>query len=234
MGNPIDCFSTMQLLACLTIALPATASGFYWMQPRYNEFLYEYSIPSTESSHWTVSDEAYELKTRLPDLEPDSVTATLGAEGSKIQVVGERKIEGCSCRPSQVREISLPYRPRAEDISVAVDRDVLSLRLARRPKTETSTPLTVTVTRDKAAQEAPSTEVRPLRFVPHESATEDGPPSVEEKEKGLIDKFRSAALASVAVQAPSTKEAAATTAEGDAASSEAPRGTVDKSDDGRP
>merc|ERR1712196_736881 len=100
-------------------------------------------------------------------------------------------IEGCTCRPSQVREISLPYRPRAEDITVAVDRDVLSLRLARRPKTDASTPLTVT--RDKAAEEAPSTEARPLRFIPLASATEVGPPpSVEEKEKGLIDKFRSA------------------------------------------
>lgn len=39
---------------------------------------------------------------------------------------------------------------------------------------------------------------RPLRFVPHESASDGGPPSVEAQEKSLTAKFRSAALASLA------------------------------------
>lgn len=171
--------------------------------------------------------DAYELKVRLPDLEPTSVRAALGADGTKIEVVGERKIEGCTCQPSTVKEISLPYRPRAEDIDVALDKEgVLSMRLLRQPaKAEDATPLKVSVAADK--EPAPEAETRKLRFVPHESAQQPSSKAgtIEEQEKNLTDKFRSAALAAVAVQHehPSAKEAAAATAEGAAAADDATR-----------
>ena len=158
------------------------------------------------SSRWTVSADAYELKMRMPDLEPASLTAALASDGTKIEVVGERKIEGCSCRPSTVKEIGLPYRPRAEDIGMSIDKDVLSLRLARHAKADTATPLKVSVAtqKDENTSDHTSTEseTRPLRFVPHVSAAEgDATASTpQDQEKTLTEKFRSAALASVAVQ----------------------------------
>ena len=164
------------------------------------------------SSRWTVTADAYELKIRMPDLEPASLTAALASDGTKIEVVGERKIEGCSCRPSTVKEIGLPYRPRAEDIDMSVEKDVLSLRLARHAKADTATPLKVSMATQK--DKDTSTETRPLRFVPHASAAEgDATASTpmstpQDQERTLTEKFRSAALASVAVQHEGAKEAA--------------------------
>ena len=187
-----------------------------------------------------MSSDAYELKVRLPDLEPTSVRAALGADGQKIEVIGERKIEGCTCQPSTVKEIALPYRPRTEDIDVEVDKEgVLALRLARHAKTESATELKVSVSPPAVAAkaepeppEAPTT--RPLRFVPHESAKETATPaapSLDEKEKNLTDKFRSAALAAAAVQAEpsgsSSREAAAAMAEGAGDASPAADATAD-------
>ena len=75
--------------------------------------------------------------------------AALGEDGTKVEVIGERKIDGCSCQPSTVKEIALPYRPRAEDIDVALDKHgILSMRLLRASKPESATPLKVTVTED--------------------------------------------------------------------------------------
>ena len=47
-----------------------------------------------------------------------------------------------TCTPSTLKEISLPYRPRAEDIDVAMEKDgVLTLRLERHAKADAPTPL---------------------------------------------------------------------------------------------
>ena len=72
------------------------------------------------SPYWSATPDAYDLKIRLPDLEPGTVEAQLSSDGKKIEVKGERKIESCSCKPTTVREIALPYRPRAEDITVTI------------------------------------------------------------------------------------------------------------------
>merc|ERR1719231_1784946 len=108
------------------------------------------SRPSTSYTRWTISTDAYELKVRMPDLEPASVRAALAQDGTKIEVIGERKIEGCTCTPSTLKEISLPYRPRAEDIDVAMEKDgVLTLRLERHAKADAPTPLNVKQAADK-------------------------------------------------------------------------------------
>ena len=173
------------------------------------------------TSQWSASADAYEIKVRLPDLETESVSASLAPDGSKVEVVAKKKIDHCTCDPSIVKEIALPYRPRPEDVDVAMHRDgLLSVRLTRHAKVDAATPLKVNVGEAEDKDEE-NQETRPLSFVPHASATEKATEkatengtsgSVAEQEKTLTDKFRGAALASVAVQrAPSGKEAAATT-----------------------
>jgi HSP20 family molecular chaperone IbpA len=210
----------MPLLKLATLAsLAALNNALFWMPPMrtydlyYDEYLTRSGdVEPAPSSRWTVSADAYELKIRMPDLEPASLTAALASDGTKIEVVGERKIEGCSCRPSTVKEIGLPYRPRAEDIDMSVEKDVLSLRLARHAKADTATPLKVSMATQK--DKDTSTETRPLRFVPHASAAEgDATASTpmstpQDQDRTLTEKFRSAALASVAVQHEGAKEAA--------------------------
>jgi len=195
-------------------ATAVTSDAFYWITPpgmSSYELWYDYYEPPREpaapSPYWTASADAYELKMRLPELEPQSITAALAADGTKIEVVGERKIDGCTCQPTTVKEVKLPYRPRPDDIDVSIGSSgVLSLRLARNKsdKADGSTPLAVKVLEASPAPSADNKDeaqsepgTRPLRFVPHSSAT-DTP--LEQQEKSLTDKFRSAALASVAVQ----------------------------------
>merc|ERR1719465_290608 len=99
---------------------------------------------------WTATPDSYELHVRLPALEPASVTASLAADGTKIEVTGERKIDGCTCRPTMVKEISLPHRPRPEDVDVSFEKDILSLTMARHAKTNDPTPLAINVVREEA------------------------------------------------------------------------------------
>lgn len=211
----------MLRIACLA-SLVAFNEALLWAPswgPTRYEAIYDMSAyeEAPPTTRWSASPSAYELKVRLPDLEPNSVKAALTSDGTKVEIIGERKIEHCTCSPSTVKEITLPYRPRAEDIDVSYDKDnVLSLKLARHSKVDAATPLTVTT----RAEDQGAEERRPLRFVPHESATEKD--SLHTQEKMLQDKFRSAALASLAVQrenaepelvATSVKEAAAKSAE---------------------
>merc|ERR1719171_478408 len=166
---------------------------------------YSYSERETEP-RWMSTPDAYSMKLRLPDLEPATVSAALSSDGTKIEVTGERKIEGCSCRPTTVKEIGLPYRPRAEDVGVTIKDGVLSLTLARHAKADAPTPIKVQVmeeppavaaTKEQAEEAAPA-GTRPLRFVPHASAASEQPstaPSLQEQEKSLTDKFRNVALA---------------------------------------
>merc|ERR1719421_2161792 len=174
-------------------ALVAQTDALYWMSsPRYDlysTFMTHADVEPAPSSQWVVSKDAYELKVRLPELEPTSVRAALGVDGTKVEVIGERKIEGCQCHPSTVKEIALPYRPRVEDVDLALKDGVLALRLARQPpKAESTTPLKVSVTQKEEQVE----ETRSLRFVPHESAQAA---SVEKQEENLTEKFRPAAPA---------------------------------------
>jgi len=143
----------------------------------------------------------------LPEMEPSSVSASLSSDASSVSVSGKRKFEGCKCEPVAIREISLPYRPRPEDVTISLDSNVLTLRLARGrdAKTAAPVPLSVTIAPKESPEEASSGEkTRPIRFVPHASATattEDAPvgSSVEAQEKSALDSFRAAAQAALAV-----------------------------------
>lgn len=222
------------MLGSLAMAT-ALSNALVWMPPT-TEYWEWHPLSRVEhqptravesSPSWTATTDSYDLKVRLPEMEPHSVSASLASDGNHIEVVGERKIEGCSCRPSIVEQIRLPYRPRAEDISVIMKDDLLSLKLTRHAKEDGPTPLKVTVSEPpKPADDDASAEAgtRPLRFVPHQSAVEK--PSVEAQERTLTDKFRTAALATLAA-APSsgvqevantkTAEAAAADTAGEAA-----------------
>merc|ERR1712227_1070240 len=163
---------------------------------------------------WRATSDAYELKAHLPDVEPQSVTATLALDGTKIELTGKRKLEGCTCTPTTINEIELPYRPRAEDIDIAIKDDVLSLRLARKATAKASTPLKVTVVSEAPKDQSDEAATQELRFVPHGSAlTQAKSQTLEEKEKSLTDKFRSVALASSAVATLRRSATAATSGE---------------------
>ena len=137
------------------------------------------------------------------------MSATLAADSPTLHVTGKRKIESCQCEPTTVREIALPYRPRAEDISIELkDDNVLSLKLKRAATADAPVALEI-----KKAEPVPSVEAtRPLRFVPHPSASEEpqaqANTTTEEQEKSTLDKFRAAAQAAAlsAVSLPKDKE----------------------------
>merc|ERR1719231_1371618 len=116
--------------------------------------------------------------------------------------MGKRKFEGCTCEPREVRQIDLPYRPLAEDVNVSFDDGLLTLELARHSKAETAVPLKVKVKEPPTVSLSETVEgdtprgARPLRFVPHESASatsaeksDSSATDVEAQEKGLMDKF---------------------------------------------
>lgn len=162
--------------------------------------LYEYErdvVPSSwihreERPSWTATPDAFVFRTRVPPLEPGTVSATLAADGASLSITGKRKMAGCSCEPSDVTEIPLPYRPRTEDVALELDPkiDVVTVKLARSAK-EADAPSAV-----KVVVANDPTEARPLRFVPHESATATmSATSSEMDEARLADKFRKVALA---------------------------------------
>lgn len=200
------------LLAMMMTNVRAWYQMYDFAPPRYELSWYQMydkiaaaHAETAPSPYWSATSDAYDLKIRLPDLEPGTVEAQLSSDGKKIEVKGERKIESCSCKPTTVREIALPYRPRAEDITVTIQEDTLHVTLSRHAQADEPTPLTVKKVEAPAKE---TEEARPLRFVPHASATEKTASTaqdekvltVQEQEKTLTDKFRSAALASLAVQ----------------------------------
>jgi len=192
------------------------------------------------SPYWVTTKDSYELKMRLPEVDPQSVSAALSSDGKAVELVGERKIDGCSCRPTLVEQVKLPYRPRETDVSVNVNKDgVLALKLARHATTDAPTPLVVKHETPEAKEggEAPP-GTRPLSFVPHESAVKKQPASVDEQEKSLAEKFRSVALASLATAPPTaahevaTQVAAETRAGASVASSVEATAQADETPDG--
>lgn len=220
-----------------TIAMLAALSNahLFWPPTTYeifsptsmHDYWHDLYIARTElassrqaSPYWTATADAYQMKMHLPDLEPRSVSAALTSDGKQIEIHAERKIEGCTCKSTTVKQINLPYRPRAEDVEVTMKDDVLLLKLARHAKAGAPTPLKVNVLeapKDKGDEPAPSS-TRPLRFVPHASAAEPAAEAktldaktLDEKERSLTDKFRSAALASLAASRTADSTEATTT-----------------------
>lgn len=168
--------------------------------------------PSPYYEYWNASPDSYSLKIRLPELEPDSISASLASESATLEVTGKRKFDGCTCEKTVVREVKLPYRPRPEDIEVTVlGADALSLKLARGSKADAPTPIKVNVERVDETKKGWD-KVRELRFVPHASATAEGDQksdeskslSVQEQEKTLTERFRNVAQAAVALNSEET------------------------------
>lgn len=147
--------------------------------------------PPSRTPTWTASADAFVAKMIVPDMEADSIGADLIEDESgrpAVKVTGTRKIDGCSCQPTAVREVPLPFRPRPEDVRIHADGSVVTVKLARghaekrQPK---STPLTVT-------KQPASTE--------HERQASKA--SLEAQERSLAAKFRAVAHAATAVATP--------------------------------
>ena len=172
---------------------PRTTDLFYAETPNYYNLRTYSSCANSEptrSPTWSARNDAYTLKMVVPDLEPDSVTAKLGSDErgtSTVKIEGKRKIEACQCQPTQIREVPLPYRPRIEDVSIALDAETstVTIELARgNTKSHDEQPLPLTLTKKTAR----NTEVAKV--------TED---ELRSQEKSLTEKFRAAAQASLAV-----------------------------------
>ena len=172
----------------------------------------EYVSPTASS--WSATDDAFTKNVRVPALE--SVAASLSADGKKLEITGKRKIEKCQCESDTIGEIELPYRPRPDDITLKLHADdrVLEVALARRAEdvAAAATPISVSV----ADESKPAT--RPLRFVPHESAT--AAPSVDKQEKSLVDKFRDVAATAVRAKEAEAALSSESAATADAAATE--------------
>jgi len=217
----------MSPIVQLLLLAPSLATSYVGFFPARHDFFFSewptdyYSLntysgcgrETSQSPSWAATNDAYSLKMRLPAMEPDSVTAQLAADQSTIKVTGKRKVEGCACEPTAVREIALPYRPRSEDVSVAIDDNVLTLKLARHAQADAPVSLSVQVAQAKQelpqakealttgqAKEGSTADARPIRFIPHPSASpaSDEAPSVSAQETRLVDKFRAATRAAQA------------------------------------
>jgi len=110
------------LSASLTYASNYPRHGFYFQEPYWVDSSVGSSCAIESYSRtptWSTTIEAYTLKLVLPPLEPGSISATLSESTVKVGLT--RKIDDCQCKPAAHREISLPYRPRPEDVTLAVD-----------------------------------------------------------------------------------------------------------------
>merc|ERR1719498_1970961 len=102
----------------------------------------------------------------IPEMEPDSIGADLIQDesgGLAVKVTGTRKIEGCSCQPTAVREVPLPYRARSEDVSIHTDgSSMVTIKLARgRVHTnQKAVPLTIVKDKETTKPALASTEDR--------------------------------------------------------------------------
>jgi HSP20 family molecular chaperone IbpA len=146
---------------------------------------------------WSQSPQDYSFQMRLPDLEPASVTASLaaGSEPTVLQITGTRKIESCTCTPTIQKEITLPYRPRAEDIQVEYDQGVLSVTLERHAKADA--PIAVPVKSAKPKY-PPKASADAEKVEPPQTTM-----TLADQERSALEKFRSAAAAVAAITAGS-------------------------------
>ena len=150
--------------------------------------------PPSRAPTWTASTDAFVAKMIVPELEADSIGADLIEDesgGLAVKVTGTRKIDGCSCQPTAVREVPLPYRPRPEDVSVHADGSVVTVKLARgRVEGDQLKAVPLTVTKHRS--QAPASTERE-RQAPKTS--------VEAQERSLAAKFRAVAHAATVVAA---------------------------------
>lgn len=223
--------------------MPLVANAFFspymmsdmldWHVPMYTSRSYEVAPrPSSTTTSWLSTKDAYVMRLRVPELEPESVEATLQADEAFLTLSGKKKLDGCECAKRVVETVPLPYRPRAEDIQIELDKNknVLELRLARKAKATAPIALSVKLAGQQEAA-ASDAQTRPIRFIPHASASattgtattadEDvakakaASTSLEERERSLTAKFAAALSTSskAAKEATSNEAAAAKAAE---------------------
>jgi hypothetical protein len=203
------------MVASLLMLLPAV--GFLessLLYPRAHDLFFSDIMPSnyysigslpscsnrqpSRTPEWTSSNDAFSLKMLIPEMEPDSIGADLIQDesgGLAVKVTGTRKIEGCSCQPTAVREVPLPYRARSEDVSIHTDgSSVVTVKLARGRGQAGQKIVPLTIVKENKLTTKPalaSTEVSVAQEAPK--------PSLESQERSLTDKFRAAAHAATAV-----------------------------------
>jgi len=197
------------MIALATLILAAAGTNAFFFEPAY-EFDYFYQVPvqytrpryeAPRAPSWSASKDHYVLKLRVPPLEPDSLSATLLPEQPTLELQGKHKFEGCECAKRVVESVSLPYRPRVEDVELELDEkeQVLTVKLVRTATASQPTALKIKTTAEQTPPEAADKKegTRPVRFVPHASATTEAKgdkdaTSVQEKERSLTAKFAAA------------------------------------------
>lgn len=216
----------------LLLTMPLAVHAFFFSTPydvfdwhvptTYSARSYEVAPRPTTTSSWLSTKDHYVMRLRVPDLEPESVEATLQADEAFLTLSAKKKYEGCSCDKRVVESVPLPYRPRAEDIEIELhDRsNILELRLARKAKATAPIALSVKLA-GQQPQEAAVEETRKIRFIPHASATDGDETKVatntekkksvalEERERSLTAKF----AAALSTSSKAAKEAEAATNE---------------------
>ena len=208
----------MKMSTILALLYAASAHGFFYLPmsaSRYVDNAYndmrrvmqlvenaqEHLLFGDVVSSWNSMDKdmdssSYQMRMRMPEIESSSISASLAQDGRTLLVSGKRKMDGCTCSPSTVREVLLPYRPRSEDIGLQLDaqKNELTITLARDSGGHTAVPIAVNV-------KDPITEEVVADKVPKEM-------SLADKEKTLTEKFRAAgAAATLATKVDSGDEA---------------------------
>jgi len=205
--------------------MPMLANAFFSQPMAYYTDLYDwpssfrmatrsYDLDVPQTPRWTSTNDHYVMRFQIPDVELDSLSATLVAGESALTLEGKRKFEGCECAKRVVGNVPLPYRPREEDIELVLgnDKNTLELKLARQARASPATPIKIKVQAEEP--EVKSVEgTRPIRFVPHASATATAEKSAEatlqEKEKTVTEKFAAALAASSRAAKETMSETAA-------------------------
>lgn len=150
------------------------------------------------------------MKLQVPALDPESVSVTLMADEAALEVSGKRMFEGCECSKRVLSYVALPYRPRNEDIEVALDNDnrLLELKLVRHAKAESPAQLKIKVVSPMKQEVAAEQH--------NVKGANEKDNSLESRERKLAEKFAAAmGSKSAAHQAEeSQKSAEAAEAEG--------------------
>lgn len=206
----------------LSLLYASTANAFfYWPQATSSVFdnvyddlrslqniaatFHDQATAMAASTPWRVistkdTSPSYTMRMRIPELEDSSIAASLAPDGKTLKIEGKRKIDGCTCGATTVREVSLPYRPRAEDIGLSLepDQSVLTVTLAREAEGDAAVPIAVAV--KEPAAESPKDEVVPVE------QEKDKEPTLADKERTLTEKFRAAGAAASAASKLSADE----------------------------
>lgn len=156
-----------------------------------------YYARNNDRPSWRCDQDKCAIVLPIHHLEADSIRLTLSGDGKQLALSGERKIEGCKCSPSEDVSVSLPFTPRVDDIHSSVDKaERLTVTIAKHAKTDDAEPISIKINKPEAAERDAQEKMKPLRFIPHASATEA---NIEEQAQTLSDKFRE--VAAVAVRA---------------------------------